>query len=213
MKILLAVMTCEVSGYPVLTQTQKNTWGSIHHDQVETIYFQAGYKTGFIDGKLLVDVEEGTGWFYIKTMKAFKALLEKDWDFLVKTDNSAYVNKHALVKKIEALSPKTGVYAGQYYASVHPFLWGEGIVFSRDVVEYLVKEFESTDQLRSGVEDVHIGMILKDKFPWNTSFTIHEYYPTERMITNHIHRCKGESFQDTMKALIKIHNYYLEKQT
>lgn len=217
LKILIAVMSCNVEDYPQLIDTQKNTWDSIKHSQVQTIYYYAGYNTELIGNRLMIDCEEGTGYFYIKTIKAFKYLLQLEWDYLVKTDNSAYINKHELVQKLQN-KPRQSFFGGHLYQVPNSasFLWGEGMILSRDVIEFLVKEYEESNMLRSGVEDVHIGMILKDKFPWDTSFTIHSFYPREHFIRTHIHRCKNDQpnaikFQDDIRAMLKIHNFYLEQ--
>lgn len=205
-------MSCGVEDYPKLVQQQRDTWDSVPNSETQTIYYYAGYKTELIGDRLIIDTREGHGYFYIKTMKAFEHLLTMEWDYIFKTDNSAYVYKQELVKVLED-KPRGSFYGGHYYktqsALSPPFLWGEGMAFSRDVVKYLVDDYKTSQVPRYGVEDVHIGMILQDRFPWNTSMMIHEYHKESFMI-NHVYRCKdnrlGCSLEQQLEAMRDLHS-------
>lgn len=208
-------MSCGVEDYPQLIQMQRDTWDSIPNPETETIYYYAGHNTELLGNRLIIDTAEGHGHFYIKTMKAFEFLLSQEWDYIFKTDNSAYVYKKELIKALED-KPRNSFYGGHYYKTLSslspPFLWGEGMAFSRDVVEYLVEDYKSAPTARYGVEDVHIGMILQDKFPWNTTMMIHEYHKTSFMI-NHVYRCKdnrlGCSLEQQLDAMRDLHSKIL----
>lgn len=214
MKILILVMSSTVGHYPKLIQKQRETWDSAPHPNTETIYYYAGPFTELIGDRLMVDVKEGHGYFYIKTMLAFEYLLNTEWDYILKTDNSAYIDKEELVKVLED-KPRSGFYGGhlyQTYTKSDPFLWGEGVIFSRDVIQYLVNEYSFSSIGRSGVEDVHIGMILQTPFNkavnWDTSLTIYEYYKAPHL-RGHIYRCKNEDSKqdliDQLQAMDKLH--------
>lgn len=213
MRVLVLVMSCSLDDYPELEKKQRTTWDSITRMDVDTIYYSAGDSTDLTDGKLTVKTGEGHGYFYEKTILAFKHLLmvDKDWDYIFKTDNSAYVNKRELVHTL-ADKPRQGYYGGHLYITTYvnsdPFLWGEGMVLSRDIVQYLVDEYENSQISRSGVEDVHIGMILKGVCKWDTTLTICEYHKQPLMI-NHVYRCKKDegTLNDTLKAMDDIHRF------
>lgn len=213
MKVVVLVMSSELERYPELIQKQQTTWDANHHTEVETIYYYSSYKTALVGNKLHVDVPELHGSFYNKTMMAFEKLLMYKWDYIFKTDNSTYINKEALYIVLES-KPRENYYGGHFYQTTYaktaPFLWGEGFALSRDVVQYLVKEYKASTTLRSGVEDVHIGMILKDKFEWDTSLSIHSYHPSKTVIPNHIYRCRNDSvngvkFTDDLLTMQIIH--------
>ncbi len=227
MKILVLVMSCDIKEYPKLIAKQKETWDSIHHPHVHTIYYYSSHTTKLVKQRLNIDIEEGHGYFYIKTMLAFEKLLELDWTYLFKTDNSAYVNKEVLYETMGP-RPKKNYYGGHLYQTTYtgtdPFLWGEGIMLSRDIVEYLVSEYRKSKIIRSGVEDVHIGMILKEKewfgkdhFKWDTSLTIPSFYPYKEVIKSHVYRCKNDedkdNVQDQLLAMQTIHNYIINGKT
>lgn len=214
MKILVLVMSCNLGQYKELVQKQRDTWDSVKVPDVSTIYYYAGYNTELIGDRLIVDTKEGFGYFYIKTMLAFKHLLSQDWDYIFKTDNSSYVNKAELVKALEN-KPRENYYGGHLYntlAKSDPFLWGEGVAFSRDVVQYLVDEYDFSSVGRSGVEDVHIGTILKTPFNkeviWDTALTIPEYHKLQIIPISHVYRCKNDETRDHNDALSAMDNIH-----
>ena len=208
-------MSCDIDQYPVLVAKQRETWDSIHVPGVETVYFYAGNKTKLVRQRLNIDVKEGPGYFYYKTILAFKEMLSQNWDYVFKTDNSAYINKAELVKVLEN-KPRKNYYGGHLYQTSYvksyPFLWGEGMVLSRDVVQGLVKEYETTLIGRSGGEDVHIGMILKEPFnshvTWDTTLTIPEYHKLQELPVSHVYRCKNDETGDLQSQLLAMDNIH-----
>jgi hypothetical protein len=210
-------MSSDLNEYPILVAKQRETWDSIYTPDVSTVYYYAGTKTKLVRQRLNIDVKEGHGYFYYKTIFAFKEMLNQDWDYIFKTDNSAYVNKAALVKALEN-KPRKDYYGGHLYQTSYvksdPFLWGEGMALSRDVVQYLVDEYDFSSVGRSGVEDVHIGMILKTPFnkeiTWDPTLTIPEYYKLQEIPINHVYRCKNEQtgdLQSQLFAMDSIHKF------
>lgn len=214
MKVVILVMSSELERYPELVLAQQNTWDADHHKEAETIFYYSSYKTALVGNKLHVDIPELHGYFYNKTMIAFEVLLKYKWDYIFKTDNSAYIDKERLVELLRD-KPRENYYGGHFYKTTYaktaPFLWGEGMALSRDVVQYLVKDFKSNNTLRSGVEDVHIGMVLKDKFPWDTSLLIQSYHPSKVITPGHAYRCRNDSeegvkFTDDILTMEIIHD-------
>lgn len=212
MKVLILVMSCNVEPYPILVQKQRETWDSINHPNTETIYYYAGQTTELIGDRLILDTKEGQGYFYIKTMLAFKFLLKLDWDYIFKTDNSSYINKDVLVDLLKHKS-KRKYYGGHLYQTNYnksdPFLWGEGIALSRDVVKMLVNDYDNSTVMRSGVEDVHMGIVLHEQFNWDTSLTIQSYWSNYPVTQSHAYRCKNDaaptSLQDQLTAMENLH--------
>lgn len=208
-------MSCEIDDYPTIKQKQRDTWDSITRMDVDTIYYYSGTTTELVGDRLTLNIGEGHGYFYMKTILAFKYMLmaDKDWDYIFKTDNSAYVHKKELVRVL-ASKPRKQYYGGHLYKTTYmeadPFLWGEGLALSRDVVEYIVEQYEHTTIGRSGSEDVHIGMVLNGIFPWDTSLTICEYHRHPLVLT-HTYRCKKEGseqgLQDQLNAMDAIHEF------
>jgi hypothetical protein len=213
MKVVILVMSSELERYPELVLKQQTTWDADHHQEIETIFYYSSYKTDLVGNKLHVDIPELLGYFYNKTMIAFEKLLMYKWDYIFKTDNSTYINKEVLLEILRN-KPRENYYGGHLYQTTYaktaPFLWGEGFALSRDVVQYLVKEYKGSAILRSGVEDVHIGMVLKDKFEWDTSLTIQSYHPSKSITPGHVYRCRndlptGIKFTDDLLTMQVIH--------
>lgn len=208
-------MSSEVGYYPALKQKQRSTWDSIIRMDVDTVYYSSGTSTERSGSKLILDCREGKGHFYTKTMMALKELLQddNDWDYIFKTDNSAYIDKEELIHVLKD-KPRTEYYGGHLYqtayVSTHPFFWGEGVALSRDVVKFLVREYETSKIVRSGVEDVHIGILLHELFPWDNSLTIHEFYKKPSLVKNHAYRCKNETsnLEDILFAMDTVHAFF-----
>jgi hypothetical protein len=223
MKILIMVMSCEVDRYPELVQCQKETWDSIDHPDTTTIYFYASEEDSKIGNRWNIPVKEGYGSFHLKTITAFQRALElPDWDYIFKTDNSAYVHKEQLVRALKD-KHRTKFYGGHVYPHkmalmrlADPFMWGEGFAVSRDVAEHLVQEFNLTTQKCVGVEDVCIGMTLNHKCVWDGTMLLHDYWKDQEIPTDkHLYRCKNDggdperSFDDTIQAMKLIHNHLI----
>jgi len=219
MKLIVLVMSCEVDRYPELVKKQQETWDSLPHDHVQTIYYYSGTTPELIGDRLTVAIEEGEGYFYIKTLEAFKYLLTKDWDYIFKTDNSSYINKDQLYQVLYS-KPRTQFYGGHVYlpnyTKAEPFMWGEGFALSRDVVQHLVNIYDVDTYTKLGVEDVHIGLLLKD-LEWDVTMLIHRFYGNKDFKVSHAYRCKNDcvgaiKFDDEIKAMETIHKYITNGQ-
>jgi len=214
MRILALVMSSKTQQYPELVKCQKETWDSIVHPKVNTIYYYSGEENSKFANEWVLKIPEGHGYFYEKTMLAFKEALKLPWwDYIFKTDNSAYVHKAELVRLIKG-KQQSKYFGGHLYLTQKTtgdsFLWGEGFTLSRDLVKYLVKEFDENTEPRHGVEDVYIGAILKNKIQWDTSMMIHEYWRSKKLPLCHVYRCKNDNdplnhFDDVIKAMRLIH--------
>lgn len=89
-----------------------------------------------------------------------QALTEADWNFVYFTTASSYVRAERLWERVREL-PETGVYAGTLMiegVTGEPFASGANRVFSRDVVELVVRE--RGEYANDVMEDVGIGRLL-----------------------------------------------------
>lgn len=224
MKILLLVQSCELARYPELIQVQKETWDSVSHPDINTIfYYPHPTKTGLIGKDLYFEGEPHWMNNYQNMMKAFTRILKMEWDILFKTDNTAYINKDQLVKVLKD-KPLYNFYGGQLYDGPNPnpvkeFIWGEGMGLSRNLVQKLVDIYAMDPDAKRGAEDVHIGYIFKDKFPWDTTMPVFEYYKaTGPVPKTHVYRCKKDDkdwvpFDDEIKAMRDIHKQLTHENT
>lgn len=225
MRILVMVMSCEVGRYPELVKCQQETWDSIVHPKVNTVYFYASDRDHKFANKWEINVGEGYGYFHLKTILAFKRALELPWwDYIFKTDNSAYVHKKELVRVLKD-KPRQKFYGGHVYPHkmalirlADPFMWGEGFALSRDMVKLLVREFDLSTAKCIGVEDVCIGMTLNHKCIWDGSMLLHDYWKDKEIpMDQHLYRCKNDdgetdidiAVNNTLLAMRTIHNHLI----
>lgn len=147
-----------------------------------------------------LEFEASGGWESIlsNTLSGMRwALLNREFDFLIRTNVSSYWNIEFTLELLATL-PKSGIYAGQrVFALGTELIEGSGMIFSRDVVEKIcdgISEIDSTT-----IDDVAIGRFLADaKIPithiprlWvRTLFDV--YTPNLELIRPHTIRCKFE---------------------
>ena len=217
MKILVLVQAVELARYPELVKTQKETWNSISNEEVDVYYYYPTIKEdpGIKEDKIIVGGSEHWSYMFINTIRAFREVMPLEWDYIFKTDLSAYVDKSKLVEALQH-KPRTNYYGGHMYPELAKnlntnFLWGEGFAISKDIAALLIDNYANMPTGRMGVEDVWIGNLLTDKIKWDESLTICEYYKKAKEFTlNHIYRCKNDSpdtvyFDDIIKAMREIH--------
>lgn len=217
MKVLILVQSIEEGRYPELIKAQKETWDSVKHPQVETIFYTPHAEKSGLEGNTLyikdpIDRDN----MFIHFVRACIQLLKHDWDYIFKTDNSTYVCKEELVKILET-KPRIKFYGGQRHPygdkgleDVKGFLWGEGIALSRDLIIKLIDIYAINPRNKLGPDDIIIGRLFTDRFIWDETMLIKSYYPLKNEFSGHVIRChndtpEGVVFDDTIKAMQEIH--------
>lgn len=216
MKVLILVQSVETGRYPELIKVQKETWASVKHPQVDTIFYTPTLENTRLEGDTLyINSPIDRDNMFIHFSKACIQLLNHEWDYIFKTDNSTYINKEQLVNLLES-KPRTKFYGGHPYGGpdipgLKGFLWGEGVAFSRDIIINLIDIFALTPHLNTGPEDILIGKHLTDKFLWDDTMLIKSYYNLEKEeLSGHAFRCRNDNpegviFDDDIKAMKAIH--------
>lgn len=119
------------------------------------------------DGKPRVSAERVTlnyaNSYFLTTWRSFlryEAVLELfDFDFVLFTTSTCYVDLLRLVEVADSL-PKCRVYAGDVMRFSVPFVAGNSVLLSRDVVESIVRH---KDQYRLDLpDDVSLGLLVRD---------------------------------------------------
>lgn len=217
MKILILVQSVDIDRYPELIAKQNQTWNSVVHPDVTTYFYYpvASGKLGVQGNNIYVAGGTNHMYHFSNTMKAFRDVLSLEWDYIVKTDTSAYIDKRALYDLL-LNKPRTNYYGGQAYKERHPslpdsdFLWGECFVVSRDVVLRLIDTYAIAFNSLMGADDVHVARILKGKVEMDKSLEICRYYESGFIPGYHAYRCKKDTtdsvpFEDELNAMTAIH--------
>ena len=229
-KILVMVMSSDSAMYPLLEKTQRETWNSVNVPNIQTIFYKASNREGFEDDVLHINMPDCSYKLFNKTSRAFRHVMEMEWDYIFKTDNSAYVNKMELLKKVEDF-PLEKVYAGKRFYSqkdgpinmINNFIWGEGMFLSRDIVNM----FSMIEIINDAPEDIVISNYLRFVIPSIEIDCVVDFEISENMPISHLYRCKKAiiypggtnkesdftSTVDTMQALHKqLNKHYNGKK-
>lgn len=233
MKILILVQSTDNHFYKPLIETQQQTWDSIEHPDITVVYYKPDLLNEDLEGNVLKvgHIDKGDHAFFILA-KALRYMLKKDyWDYVVKTDNSVYINKELLYNLL-LNKPREKYFGGmvlhhkdlseeskKYFTEDLKFVWGELMILSRDIAVHVVDTFNKAPFKGLGADDINISQILKDYCVWDESLKV---ALDETDISNYAYRVrrlsqsfspmfmKPENFQDIINSDIltmnKIHN-------
>ena len=186
MRILVLVQSTDNEYYQPLIETQQKTWDSIYDPDITVIYYKPDPNREELEGNILdVCHNKKSDHTFFVLMKALRLMLKRDhWDFVVKTNNSVYLNKQKL-RELIATKPREKYFGGvpithdslseeskKNFPPDIKFLWGEFLVMSRDCAVHLVHLFNKAPLKGIGAEDLIISTILKDYCTWDESIKI-----------------------------------------
>ena len=182
MRILVLVQSTELPVYADLIQTQMETWDSIKHPDIDVVYYKASAKFDVLEGNVLsITNRDHITKVFSTLMRSIRHLRNSEWDYVVKTDNSVYLNKQRLYDLV-ASKPREKYYGGKVITTnIHisdgtvipqSFIWGECIIMSRDIAMYLVDKFNRAPLKGWLAEDIVISQILDGYCSWDDSIPI-----------------------------------------
>jgi len=195
MKILILVQSTDNPFYAPLIESQQKTWDAVEHPDITVLYYRPerpevlwaiGQQFEGIKGRdLIIDHNKKSDNTFFVLMKALRYMLKKEqWDFVVKTDNSVYVNKELLYELL-LTKPKEKYFGGfpithenlsveskKLYPTDIKFLWGEFMIMSRDCAVHLVTLFNKAPLKGVGAEDMILSFLLEEYCPWDESIRI-----------------------------------------
>lgn len=174
MKILILVLSYNVSPFKELMQAQQETFDSVEVDGVKTVYYHGGaHPQGELLKFAIKYSNPNSTWervefdctdaYYLMAAK-FKMALEyvKDWDYdiIFRTNSSSYINKKRLKEFAETL-PTEKLYAGWEIQgnAGYNVCSGAGFFLSRDTAEILRNSIDPTFERE---EDVYCAQLLHE---------------------------------------------------
>jgi hypothetical protein len=199
--------------YKDLMNTQRETWDSIEHPDVKTLYYLPDLTRSGIEKDIIyVKDKPDMQLMFNHFIRALVYAMKFEWDYIFKTDNSAYVCKSELVKVLED-KPRTKFYGGMYYTGPNsgdvPFFWGEGFTLSRDIAQKLI-EIASVHTIL-GTEDSVLGHLLKNEAQWDSTMTILDFHK-DPFVPAHVYRCRKEGLEipmvEDIKSMKEIHENF-----
>lgn len=147
-KILIMVLAADVPPHDALAKAIKETWGRWRSDHLTTLYYWGrrrldppipSWDIRMVGDDILIGVEEGLGAVLVKTLMAYKFVLENfDFDFIFRCCSGSFVVPHLLLD-FAAKKPRKEVWCGVTDTTCfpHPFVSGSGMLLSRDLVQMI----------------------------------------------------------------------------
>lgn len=161
---------------------------------------------------IVVDTPEDWSLIGLKTIQAFKFILENyEFDYLFRTNTSSYLDTRALLKTLRTL-PKTNLYSGvigRVFGDLY-FASGAGMLISRDVLERVCQMENSWNH--GLVDDVAIGEIVASLRNPKVNLTalarldipsveLAQQTSRESIMENYHFRCKSKSPGETVEIM------------
>lgn len=169
MKIIILVLSYEDGGgYSYMDDCIKNTWGKYNKDDVEIYYNYAktldNTEYYIEENNIYCNGYESYNNIGYKTLKAFKWLVKKDFDYMLRTNTSSFIHINNL-KKYLIDKPKNNFYSGSpipYHTNNLniDFATGSGYILSKDLVEYIVNHEDKWEHKYP--DDVSLGKIMNN---------------------------------------------------
>ncbi len=209
--MIILVQSSTVDIYPQLRTIQQQTWAK--DSPIPVYYFQADTENSVSENIIKVKSGKNHIFMFMTAVKAFEQALQFKWRYLIKTDNSTYINVPVLKKIIES-KPDNSLFLGKevdFIPNKLPFMWGECFVLSRDLVEYLVNEVSKDPVPKYGFDDIHISSYLSH-IKCDKSLPIKDYSKDNVVDTiTPVYRCHNESkdLNVTLNNIQEIHNKVL----
>ena len=213
-KILILVLTYDDGeNYSIMDNIVRETWGAQCYDNIKIYYY---YSKSLNDTEYIIDGNNiycngNESLFTIgeKTIKAFKYLINEDFDYLVRPNSSSFIHIPNLIKYLND-KPTTRFYSGQpipYLTNLYGmyFSSGSSYILSKDLVEYVVKN--SNDWNHNFQDDESMGLLMNNH---GVELTPYEWLKIDDIpdenILNNINdrfqiRCKVETRVDIDKQI------------
>jgi len=167
-KILILVLSSNTYPSSRNEKTIKKTWFKDVLEDVEVIFYKAGKESKLLGKELILDVGTKTSDIGLKTIEAFEwSLNNLEFDFLLRTNTSSYINIQNLVDYINTnFSKDKFLYHGlemklkdNKTKKEINFVSGSGILFNLNTIKLIVNNKTELDYKEW--DDVAIGKLLK----------------------------------------------------
>ena len=168
-------MSCNIERYINEEHIIRKTWGKRiiegKYDNIELLFYRGNSDEIFIDDKNVLHLvsDDSYSGTFIKTEDALKWCLEnKEFDYIIRTNTSTYINIDAIEQFLKLENIKEDVLYGPHMTvdCVHnklTYLGGHFLIISKNMVDIITKY-----NVKEGfVDDVGIGAIMYTHFGQN----------------------------------------------
>ena len=184
MRILFLVQSCNQERYIAEEEIIRNTWAKRLRNNCEICFYRGDGDNSISKGVLSLKCGDDLDSTFAKTLMALSVFKKTgDYDFIVRTNTSNWINVDLLCDLLETLDPnKRELYGGDCIqnTSSHgiPFLRGNLLIFNRTTLEDLFEAFKIVKY--NGCDDVCIGLTM---MAYYTNIGV-DYFKTLKLIEN-----------------------------
>lgn len=162
MRILILVLSYQDNSfYTKMCETQRETWDSEEIEDITTFYYFGNCNDNMIiDNNILLSIDEELLNCGHKTIKCLEMIKNLDFDYIVRTNSSSYIDKK-LLKNFLIDKPKTNYYAG--VVGNHEgikFSSGSCYILSKDLVGVILENQDKWNH--NYIDDVSLSILLSD---------------------------------------------------
>lgn len=170
-RVIILVLTCLNRGFEVMDNCVRETWGRALKQRGVDVYYmysclnaQADYQIIEGTNTILCKGVEEYHTIYSKTLKAFKAIQGKNFDYVLRTNSSSFIHFDNLLKYLST-APSNNFYSGAlipYHTSNLglEFITGSGYILSKDLLLKVIQN--ETHWEPQYPDDVGLGKLLKE---------------------------------------------------
>jgi hypothetical protein len=214
-KILILVLSFNNDIYNKFYQLQKKTWDNVEHPNIKTMYyfgkknhFSAPYfKSKIVDHIIKVPIIDTYMGIRKKTILAFEAIKNNDFDYIMRTNSCSYINKINLYKFLEN-KPNKNFYCGVkgVFENID-FISGAGYILSKDMVHKILKY--KNDFNDKYIDDVSLSQMLSKKkvnFDYSGKrLDIIDEIPEDYQYHYHFRFNTGGNRENDFNNMLKLH--------
>ena len=101
MKVLFLVQSCNQERYIKEEQIIRETWGKYIRKNCDLYFYRGWADITIVDGDvILIKCDDSLNGTFLKTLYAFQIFSEYDYDFIVRSNTSTYINVDLLLNTL-----------------------------------------------------------------------------------------------------------------
>lgn len=214
MNVIILVLSFNDNGgyFSRFHESQKLTWDSIPVDNVKTFYYFGNHNKNEILDNIIYTTDIEDYKCTKKTITALKMINNIDFDFVVRTNSSSYIDKK-MIYNFLLNKPKENYYGGIVGTCDNlEFASGACFVLSKNIVSLISENYSKIDY--DLIDDVAISKLLTNfnVYPVNDGYTRFNYSKQEINDINfdmffHYRLCSNKTDRKRdIEMMYKIHD-------
>ena len=203
MKILILCMSCNQKIFKYQEEVCRNTWIKRAKELDIDLYIYTSSNKDYIDNdKIYCDCPDDLTHTFEKTIKAISQLNYKEYDFILRTNLTTYINCDLLIKYCEYMKKEnSNISCGDLMLKDNHLIYrGNSLIMTPEIWEYIIDN-PSNESLH---DDLAITEILKDYKDIRISYSSLRYFMDKMRIGHPYTISTYENLKDNIEGIIYI---------